>query len=65
MSMRSHQITTFISARYVGPDNDFVYRYGDNIIDLSKLVNTDNIGTRINAKGKDNLVQIYVTKKAD
>ncbi|MGE7092523.1 phage tail protein [Lysinibacillus sp. NPDC048646] len=48
-------------SKMLGPDNDFVYQYGDNIIELSRTVNTDNLRTRISAKGKDNLVLRYTS----
>jgi len=48
----------------LGPNNDFVYQYGDNIIELSKSVNTDNLRTRISAKDKDNLVVRYTSQQA-
>ncbi|MGE7807607.1 prophage endopeptidase tail family protein [Lysinibacillus capsici] len=51
-------------SKMLGPDNDFVYQYGDNIIELSKSVNTDNLRTRISAKGKDNLVIRYTSPQA-
>ena len=51
-------------SKMLGPDNDFVYQYGDNIIELSKSVNTDNLRTRISAKGKDNLIVRYTSPQA-
>lgn len=51
-------------SKMLGPDNDFVYQYGDNIVELSKSVNTDNLRTRISAKGKDNLVVRYTSPQA-
>ncbi|MDP1392031.1 phage tail protein [Lysinibacillus capsici] len=51
-------------SKMLGPDNDFVYQYGDNIVELSKSVNTDNLRTRISAKGKDNLVIRYTSPQA-
>ena len=48
----------------LGPNNDCVYQYGDNIIELSKSVNTDNLRTRISAKDKDNLVVRYTSPQA-
>nr|WP_291760088.1 phage tail protein [Lysinibacillus sp. UBA5990] len=51
-------------SKMLGPNNDFVYQYGDNIIELSKSVNTDNLRTRISAKDKDNLVVRYTSQQA-
>ncbi|MFL1998493.1 phage tail protein [Lysinibacillus irui] len=51
-------------SKMLGPDNDFIYQYGDNIVELSKSVNTDNLRTRISAKGKDNLVVRYTSPQA-
>ena len=48
----------------LGPNNDFIYQFGDNIVELSKQVNTDNLRKRISAKGKVNLVVRYTSPQA-
>ncbi|WP_347722505.1 phage tail protein [Lysinibacillus capsici] len=61
--MRSHQTATFILAKCLAQITT-LYTNTVNIVELSKSVNTDNLRTRISAKGKDNLVVRYTSPQA-
>jgi len=52
-------------SKMLGPDVDFIYQHGDNIIELNRSVSTDNLRTRITAKGKDDLLLRFVSPQAD
>lgn len=51
-------------SKQLGPDNDFVYRYGDNIIALDEKVSTDNLRTYIEATGKDDVKVSFTSENA-
>ncbi|MGG2111905.1 phage tail protein [Lysinibacillus pakistanensis] len=52
-------------SKMLGPDVNFIYQHGDNIIELNRSVSTDNLRTRITAKGKDDLLLRFVSPQAE